>query len=129
MVNVELRYRPPAAGAPTGNLLILHDQEYHTSYWGHSALLGLTENILLPGYAGYVNTTAGSLQGRTQTLPLAIYAQFSGGDLEAALAIAALLVVVSAGLLAGIRVFLRARPSEGEEAGWSRRSTSPSVTV
>ena len=65
---------------------------------------------------------AGSLQGRTQTLPLAIYAQFSGGDLEAALAIAALLVVVSAGLLAGIRVFLRARPSEGEEAGWSRRS-------
>jgi len=70
---------------------------------------------------------AGSLQGRTQTLPLAIYVHFSSGDLETALAIAALRVVVSAGLLAGIRVFPGARRPEGEEAGWSRRSTSPSV--
>ena len=41
--------------------LIAHDQEYHTSYWGHVGLLGLTRNILLPGYSGYVNTAAASL--------------------------------------------------------------------
>ncbi len=41
--------------------LIAHDQEYHTSYWGHVGLLGLARNILLPGYSGYVNTAAASL--------------------------------------------------------------------
>ena len=67
IVNKEQRFPDIAyfSGKPdpvsTGSLLILHDQEYHTSYWGHSALLGLRENILLPGYAGYVNTAAGSL--------------------------------------------------------------------
>ncbi len=45
----------------TADLLIVHTQEYHTSYWGHTGLLGLTENILLPAYAGYVNTPAASL--------------------------------------------------------------------
>lgn len=41
--------------------LIFHDEEYHTSYWGHSGLLGLTNNILLPGYAAYTHTAASSL--------------------------------------------------------------------
>ncbi|MEO8032602.1 MAG: CehA/McbA family metallohydrolase [Gemmatimonadota bacterium] len=41
--------------------LILHDQEYHTSYWGHTGLLGLGNNIILPGYAGYTQTAASSL--------------------------------------------------------------------
>ncbi len=41
--------------------LILHDQEYHTSYWGHTGLLGLRHNIILPGYAGYTHTAASSL--------------------------------------------------------------------
>ena len=41
--------------------IVAHDQEYHTSYWGHIGLLGLTRNILLPGYSGYVNTAAASL--------------------------------------------------------------------
>ena len=50
---------------------------------------------------------AGSLQGRTQTLPLAIYGEFSSGDLRGALSIAALLVVVSAALLIGVRAILR----------------------
>jgi hypothetical protein len=39
----------------------VHDQEYHTSYWGHVGLLGLRHNVLLPGYSGYVNTAAASL--------------------------------------------------------------------
>ena len=41
--------------------LIAHGQEYHTSYWGHTGLLGLRRNLILPGYAGYVNTGAASL--------------------------------------------------------------------
>jgi TolB protein len=45
----------------TADLLIAHSQEYHTSYWGHTALLGLTDHILLPAYAAYVNTPAASL--------------------------------------------------------------------
>lgn len=41
--------------------LIFHDEEYHTSYWGHTGLLGLTSHVLLPGYAAYANTAAASL--------------------------------------------------------------------
>ena len=37
--------RPPSA------LLILHGQEFHTSYWGHLSILNLTQHLLLPGYA------------------------------------------------------------------------------
>ena len=52
-------------GAPdpvsTQSMLIVHGQEFHTSYWGHSGLLGLTKNIILPGYAAYANTPAASL--------------------------------------------------------------------
>lgn len=45
----------------TSTLLIVHDQEYHTSFWGHTGLLGLGRNVVLPGYAGYANTAAASL--------------------------------------------------------------------
>ena len=41
--------------------LVLHGQEFHTSYWGHMGLLGIGEGIILPGYAGYPNTAARSL--------------------------------------------------------------------
>jgi WD40 repeat protein len=43
------------------DLLIAHDQEYHTSVWGHTGLLGLTKHLVLPGYAGYAGTPAASL--------------------------------------------------------------------
>ena len=55
---------------------------------------------------------AGSLRGRTQTLPLAIFEEFSRGDLDAALAMSALLVLVSAALLA---VAFRRLPRMAEE--------------
>jgi len=45
----------------TSDLLILHDQEFHTSYWGHSGLLGLTRNLVLPDYAAYAGTPLASL--------------------------------------------------------------------
>jgi TolB protein len=51
--------RPDPVSTPT--TLIVHDQEYHTSFWGHSGLLGLRRNVILPGYAGYANTAAASL--------------------------------------------------------------------
>jgi molybdate transport system permease protein len=46
---------------------------------------------------------AGSLQGVTQTLPLAIYAELDV-DFDAALAISALLVVVSAATLLAVKL-------------------------
>jgi molybdate transport system permease protein len=49
---------------------------------------------------------AGSFQGRTQTMPLAIYSALES-DLEAALAISAILVVVSFGLLGLVRLVAR----------------------
>lgn len=41
--------------------LLLHGQEFHTSYWGHLGLLNLRKNFLLPDYAAYPNTAAASL--------------------------------------------------------------------
>jgi molybdate transport system permease protein len=57
---------------------------------------------------------AGSLQGRTQTLPLAVYATFDT-DFDLALSLGALLVVVSAALLLTIKLVPR----------W----TSPSISL
>jgi len=51
--------RPDAVS--TKETLIAHGQEFHTSYWGHTALLGLGSHLVLPGYAAYVNTPAASL--------------------------------------------------------------------
>src|SRR5271157_917671 len=54
-------FSPQLDPASTADHLLLHGQEYHTSYWGHLGLLNLTRNLLLPGYAGYPNTAAASL--------------------------------------------------------------------
>jgi len=51
--------RPDPASTDTN--LVLHGQEFHTSYWGHLGLLNLKQNFLLPGYAAYPNTAAASL--------------------------------------------------------------------
>ncbi len=45
----------------TPDLMVVHDQEFHTSWWGHLGVLGLSDHILLPGYAGYTGTAASSL--------------------------------------------------------------------
>jgi TolB protein len=47
--------------ASMAEALVVHGQEFHTSYWGHLGLLALRDHILLPGYAGYPNTAAASL--------------------------------------------------------------------
>jgi len=66
---------------------------------------------------------AGSLQGVTQTLPLAIYAQFEA-DFTTALAIGGLLVVVSAALLVTLKVCLPWTFSGWTSPYRSARSTS-----
>ena len=58
--NIEHFMPHPDAASAHGQLL-LHGQEFHTSYWGHLGLLNLNDHILLPGYAAYPNTAAASL--------------------------------------------------------------------
>jgi molybdate transport system permease protein len=48
---------------------------------------------------------AGNLEGRTQTLPLVVYGEFQGGDLNASIAAAAILVIAAFGVLVAVRVF------------------------
>lgn len=54
-------FSPQLDPASTADHLLLHGQEFHTSYWGHLGLLNLTHNFILPGYAAYPNTAAASL--------------------------------------------------------------------
>jgi molybdate transport system permease protein len=68
---------------------------------------------------------AGSLQGRTQTLPVAIFTELAQ-DFDVSLAISALLVVVSAGLFVGIKVLLRKGPEWTSPWIEPSRSTSAS---
>jgi molybdate transport system permease protein len=48
---------------------------------------------------------AGNVAGRTQTLPLLVYSEFQGGDLDASIAAAAILVVAALGVLMAVRFF------------------------
>ena len=48
---------------------------------------------------------AGNVEGRTQTLPLVVYSEFQGGDLDASIAAAAILVIAAFGVLVAVRVF------------------------
>ena len=72
---------------------------------GAASALALARGL---GEFGATIIFAGSLQGVTQTLPLAIYAQFDQ-DLDVALAISALFVVAGAAILVGLKVFTWAR--------------------
>jgi Tol biopolymer transport system component len=54
-------FRTDLDPASTASNLLLYGQEFHTSYWGHLGLLGLTRNLVIPGYAAYPNTAAASL--------------------------------------------------------------------
>ncbi|HMK87128.1 MAG TPA: CehA/McbA family metallohydrolase, partial [Steroidobacteraceae bacterium] len=41
--------------------IVVHGQEFHTSYWAHLGLLNVAGSVILPGYAAYPNTAASSL--------------------------------------------------------------------
>jgi molybdate transport system permease protein len=47
---------------------------------------------------------AGSVAGRTQTLPLVVYGEFQNGELDASIAAAAILVLAAFGVLVAVRV-------------------------
>ena len=53
------RTTPDPVSGP--RFLLVHGQEFHTGFWGHTALLGLQSHYLLPDYAGQANTAAASL--------------------------------------------------------------------
>jgi molybdate transport system permease protein len=61
------------------------------------------------GEFGATALFAGNLQGVTQTLPLAIYDQFNSADLDACLAMSALLVAVSFAVLITVKLVMRSR--------------------
>ena len=76
-----------------------------------SAGLGAASALALARGLGEFGATiifAGSLQGVTQTLPLAIYAELDT-DFDVALAISALFVVVGVAILVGLKVLAWAR--------------------
>ncbi|HET6940660.1 MAG TPA: CehA/McbA family metallohydrolase [Sphingomicrobium sp.] len=47
----------PASSAST---LIMHSQEFHTSYWGHLGLLHLSDHVLTPDFSAYQHTALAS---------------------------------------------------------------------
>ena len=65
--------RPDPVSTP--DLLLLHDQEFHTSWWGHTGALGLTRHLLLPDYAGYAGTAVASLYPDNATVADGAHAQ------------------------------------------------------
>jgi molybdate transport system permease protein len=48
---------------------------------------------------------AGNVAGRTQTLPLVVYSEFQGGNLDSSIAAAAILVLAAFGVLVSVRLF------------------------
>jgi hypothetical protein len=48
-------FRPDADSA-SGEHVLFHAQEYHTSFWGHLGLLHLSDHLLLPDYTAYRHT-------------------------------------------------------------------------
>ena len=87
-----------------------------------SARTGLASGLALAwgralGEFGATLLFAGSLQGVTQTAPLAIFADFSRPDgFVSALALSAVLILVSAVLLLGVKLLGGDRASEGAAA-------------
>ena len=59
---------------------------------------------------------AGNVAGRTQTLPLVVYGEFQGGDLDASIAAATILVVAALAVLIAVR-----------SLGWGRALVGPAA--
>ena len=56
----DISYRVGLDPASGHGVTILHSQEYHTSYWGHLGLLGLSDHYLAPGFSAYQNSPLAS---------------------------------------------------------------------
>jgi Tol biopolymer transport system component len=53
-------FRGTSGPASSAGTLIMHSQEYHTSYWGHLGLLYLSDHALTPDFAAYQHTALAS---------------------------------------------------------------------
>jgi TolB protein len=53
-------FRPDPDPASGEGVLILHAQEFHTSYWGHLGLLHLSDHVLTPDFSAYQHTALAS---------------------------------------------------------------------
>jgi molybdate transport system permease protein len=60
---------------------------------------------------------AGNIEGRTQTLPLVVYGEFQGGNLDASIAAAAILVLAAFGVLVAVRLLHWGRVLDVRGAG------------
>ena len=56
----DIAYRPGLDPVSGDGVQIIHSQEFHTSYWGHLGLLGLTDHMLTPGFSAYQNSPLAS---------------------------------------------------------------------
>ena len=65
----DIAYFSPAPD-PVSNadILIMHAQEFHTSYWGHMGLIGLNSHLLVPDYSAYPATAAASIYPDNATI-------------------------------------------------------------
>ncbi len=52
----DIAYFPGDADPASAERILLHAQEYHTSFWGHLGLLHLSDHLLLPDYTSYRHT-------------------------------------------------------------------------
>src|SRR2546426_8750733 len=52
-------FLPGPDAASSGGVLLLHGEEFHSSYWGHIGLLGI-QRLILPGYNAYPFTAVAS---------------------------------------------------------------------
>jgi len=53
-------FRPGVDPASGDGVLIIQSQEFHTSYWGHLGLLGLSDHLLTPDFSAYQHTALAS---------------------------------------------------------------------
>jgi len=60
---------------------------------------------------------AGNVEGQTQTLPLVVYGEFQGGNLDGSIAAAAILVVAALGVLVAVRALHWTRALDLRGAG------------
>ncbi|MDT8319045.1 MAG: CehA/McbA family metallohydrolase [Xanthomonadales bacterium] len=61
-------FSPDPDPASRPDVLLMHSQEYHTSFWGHLGLLNLQSHLLIPDYSAYANTGAASVYPDNATI-------------------------------------------------------------
>lgn len=61
-------FSPEPDAASTADVLLMHSQEFHTSFWGHMGILGLDDHLLVPDYSAYPGTGAASIYPDNATI-------------------------------------------------------------